>query len=705
MYNAEKSIRNLPIWVQTAMQACVTSGGTLGAKSLASSLTGDRASRLLEIDSKCRQARLKAMRERRSLLEAENLIRFVEDESNRGPEVNDRKKKIGKKSVNIAGAKKVKTKAPKLRKRATNAANRMEKKERKKKTYKDLNAKDVALLRACGVRREMASTWLLDEDPEPKAWTPFEKRILPHHKPWPPWPKPGILVDRARVLERLRNAPVPNKMELAAIVKDEITFRPENAPDYHSNRMTTLYGEGPAYMPQDHLKKNLAPKLAPTFDKEEHLEGRFIRGNNSVPAPHDYGDTSRNKLTMASAPGAGWYGHAQSLEEVVPPVVTEEPGPCDYFRYAPFGDAMKGARINSRGVTDNESKAIKASRLPGPGQYHVENDKILSTFHAPTAFISKKITETHIDKIMRESKRTPGPADYSQQKPLDEDLKGGRFSTAFPLTPLDLVQIRAEEVPGPNKYFASCGGVPRYRIPPGAPKFSTTVEKTPMELLMKRSAETPGPGQYKLKEIEIHGGVISKSEIPTTADVIAKRAEKIPGPPRYADTFLKSSTESIGGGRFSTAKPKTNLEWVILRSKEIPGPAEYQSTKHRKLNVSGGTISTAKILTESQRIARKAGRLPGPNDYQKGTKSLADEIKGGRFSTACPKGELELVALRSAEVPGPSRYKLPNELTQMPGGSFSTAFVPSTLSLLIEKSSKVPGPGKYTPNIDVLGSR
>ena len=81
MSNAEDAIRPLPLWVQTALQACVTSGGTLGAKSLASSLGNARSKRLLQIDSKCRETRLKAMKERRRLLEAENLITYVQDEN------------------------------------------------------------------------------------------------------------------------------------------------------------------------------------------------------------------------------------------------------------------------------------------------------------------------------------------------------------------------------------------------------------------------------------------------------------------------------------------------------------------------------------------------------------------------------------------------------------------------------------------------
>ena len=43
---------------------------------------------------------------------------------------------------------------------------------------------------------------------------------------------------------------------------------------------------------------------------------------------------------------------------------------------------------------------------------------------------------------------------------------------------------------------------------------------------MARASSTPGPGAYKIKNPEIHGGTISKSEIPSDADVIAKRAEK-----------------------------------------------------------------------------------------------------------------------------------------------------------------------------------
>ena len=52
-----------------------------------------------------------------------------------------------------------------------------------------------------------------------------------------------------------------------------------------------------------------------------------------------------------------------------------------------------------------------------------------------------------------------------------------------------------------------------------------TVPKTPIELEMERASKAPGPGAYKIKKLEIHGGVISKSEIPSDADLIAKRAK------------------------------------------------------------------------------------------------------------------------------------------------------------------------------------
>ena len=699
--------KELPVWCTAAILACGTSDGSLSAHSLASPLDKKQKGRLLEIEKTARLYRIKEMKKRGKLTkkyrESAPLPGSPVIAKERKPELSGPEKVTG----NIFAIMKAKKGMLKLHDKLTKQRKKAQSTGKNDDGTVYVDPKDIALLRACGINREAATIWLQDGDPEDKYWTPFEKRDLPHHNPWPPWPKPGLLVSRKNIMDRLKQCPAVTKQALDEIVKDEITYRPHLVPGEPrkkysislSTQSEACPGPGPpAIYPV--MPSNLAPVMRPEFSKEEHLRGRFVRrgGDNSTPGPLDYGDVSQCPATRHDQPGAkaGWHSRTVSVASVVPTSAASEPGPDAYHRVTEFARGVPGPKINSRGLTDTDIKERTARELPGPGEYSIENDRILSRFHAPAAFISHTCGESDLEKTIREASKTPGPIDY--QKDVIESspaatIGGGRFSTAFPMTSLEIIEARSKEIPGPNSYFASTGGVPQFSIPPGAPKFSTTVPKTPMDLLMLRSAETPGPGQYRVTYPGTPGGAISKSELKTDAEIVATRSAKVPGPDAYADYFLRTSADAIGGGRFSTAKPLTELEILQLRSAETPGPGQYPISFPMK---SGGTISIAKLKSSAEVIAARASQTPGPDAYADYYLKPASERNcGGRFSTARPLTHIELVQLRSAETPAPHDYAVKSPAEMIGGGRFSTARPLTQLEIVQLRSAETPAPHDY----------
>ena len=107
-------------------------------------------------------------------------------------------------------------------------------------------------------------------------------------------------------------------------------------------------------------------------------------------------------------------------------------------------------------------------------------------------------------------------------------------------------------------------------------RFSTARPLTQLEIVQLRSAETPAPHDYVLKSsVEtIGGGTFSSARPMTHLQLIQLRSSETPAPHDYV---LKASTESISGGRFSTAKPPSELEIIQMRSSETPAPHDYQS--------------------------------------------------------------------------------------------------------------------------------
>ena len=732
-----QTLKPLPTYCLRALISCGTSDGSLNAKSITSPLRKKQTDRILNIDKQCRALRSKAMKKRHKItqeilakspkkkkrksryMSVTDLTKDNDDDNNKNNTKNvnnkstHKKKTYEEKRADIAGKailglSKARFFTKKLKKKTK------EHNERRRKTGKEddgsiyVNPKHIALLRACGIVREAATTWLLNEDPhQDLIWEPYQyERILPHTLPCPPWPKPGILLNRKRIMERLTDAPCVTKQELRRIIKDEMTFKPKDDPKI-MKELITIFGNmdnmrdtgiGPAYIVNDHLAKDLAPKFIPNTEPDELV--LIARNKKQLPGPADYGDISK-KLNyikkIEHGYNAGWYSHSETLQDVLPRGTSEEPGPLDYVRTDDFGSTNNnaGMKFNSRGTTDVDIKIRTAKALPSPGQYNVQNDRLIRKFHSPSAFISDTNGESQLETIIRTSHQTPGPDAYKLSKSLDEGIGGGKFNKSKSKTELDWVILRSKEIPAGNHYFRRSNGIPPYKLPPGAPKFSITVPKTPIELEMERASKTPGPGAYKIKKLEIHGGVISKSEIPSDADLIAKRAAKIPGPARYADYFLRSSTEDIGGGRFSNAKPLTHLELISLRAAETPAPHDYD-VNDPAMNIAGGKISVSKNLRFTEKIMRKAKESPGPPDYADYLmKDMSQDINGGRFSNANPKTEIEWVQLRAKETPGPNeyvlKYKLPN------GGSFSTANPPSQLEQIITNSKKLPAPNAYNP--------
>ena len=62
--------------------------------------------------------------------------------------------------------------------------------------------------------------------------------------------------------------------------------------------------------------------------------------------------------------------------------------------------------------------------------------------------------KSDVEWAIYRSKHLPSPQDYGNPHAFREP-DGGRFSTAFPLSTLDLVKIRSSEMPAPCDYPVS----------------------------------------------------------------------------------------------------------------------------------------------------------------------------------------------------------------------------------------------------------
>ena len=289
---------------------------------------------------------------------------------------------------------------------------------------------------------------------------------------------------------RLKEAPCVTKEELRRIIKDELRFEARDDPKIMREYISQFgnvndmrdSGIGPAYLIHDHLAKDLAPKFIGNSEATETM--LQARANKKSPGPAAYGDISAKlDLVRKIDPGikAGWHSHAESVESTLCSATSEEPGPLDYVRKddfgKPSGTAQPGTKFTSRGTTDLDIKIRTAKALPSPGQYNVQNDRLIRKFHAPSAFISNTNSESQLETIIRTSKATPGPNAYNLLRPMSAIVSGGKFNTSKSKSELDWVILRAQETPAGNHYFRRSNGVPPYKLPPEPQNFLSPFQK------------------------------------------------------------------------------------------------------------------------------------------------------------------------------------------------------------------------------------
>jgi hypothetical protein len=101
---------------------------------------------------------------------------------------------------------------------------------------------------------------------------------------------------------------------------------------------------------------------------------------------------------------------------------------------------------------------------------------------------------------------------------------GGKFSTAKPKTETDWIIKRSKETPGPGQYS------PKYVRKNRAVMISDANPKSEVDLIMLRSKETPGPSEYQPKAIGRKKGLkISDARPKSELDWIIHRSISTPG--------------------------------------------------------------------------------------------------------------------------------------------------------------------------------
>ena len=145
---------------------------------------------------------------------------------------------------------------------------------------------------------------------------------------------------------------------------------------------------------------------------------------------------------------------------------------------------------------------------------------------------------------------------------------GGRFSTAKPKTETDWIMKRSRETPGPGQY------TPKMVRKKSGCKISDANPKSDVDLVMLRSRETPGPSEYQKNSSTNSGKGLKISDANPKSDLewVIYRAKQSPAPNAYQNP-MKRIVKT--GGKFSAANPLTETEVLMLRSAETPGPNQY----------------------------------------------------------------------------------------------------------------------------------
>ena len=108
----------------------------------------------------------------------------------------------------------------------------------------------------------------------------------------------------------------------------------------------------------------------------------------------------------------------------------------------------------------------------------------------------------------------------------------------------------------------------------GSGKFSTAYPMTNLELTILNASRCPGPTRYRPELIRTGRGATKISDANPKSDVdwIIYRSKQVPGPLAYHPKLPRNGG---GASKISDANPKNYLEWAEYYSKQTPGPSDY----------------------------------------------------------------------------------------------------------------------------------
>ena len=112
------------------------------------------------------------------------------------------------------------------------------------------------------------------------------------------------------------------------------------------------------------------------------------------------------------------------------------------------GQVVIARDVGAGAKSDTELNMLRASQIPGPGEYTLPDHKV------KVAKWSKRSAPSEIDVVQRRARGLPGPAayDYASTSSGDASVSGPGFSfeKASNSSSLDVVMRRAALVPGPS---------------------------------------------------------------------------------------------------------------------------------------------------------------------------------------------------------------------------------------------------------------
>ena len=150
---------------------------------------------------------------------------------------------------------------------------------------------------------------------------------------------------------------------------------------------------------------------------------------------------------------------------------------------------LPGFSFSQHVANEVEQIERREKKLPGPGQY----DTGLAFVPNPGAGrISDAHAKNDVDWSIHRARTVPGPGEYTLST-FGSDLKGGRFSTAFPPTSQEIVARKGARLPGPADYQHTLEYKPSNNIG----KISSANPKSDVEWKVYHAQQVPGPGAYK----------------------------------------------------------------------------------------------------------------------------------------------------------------------------------------------------------------